>query len=210
MISSKWFSRLPKKRTTNIVISFLVSFVLLTCAIFSDSSFTWLSLERAKVDGGELWRIFSSNFVHFGWPHTLMNLAAFLIAAFILIDSISPARFIGLITVCCVSVGLGIYYLNPEYAVYAGLSGSIHGFLIAGLMLNKRQVYWINGIFIATILGKIFYEHQPDYRSTDLQDLLPVPVAYDAHLYGAIAGLVFGATALLMDRFFRPPNTFTK
>ena len=202
------FQQYPKI-SSNTVVSLFVSVVILICATFSDNTFPLLSLERAKVADGELWRIFSSNFVHFGWAHTLMNLAAFLIAVFILIDSISPARFIGLITVCCFSVGVGIYYLNPEYAVYAGLSGSIHGFLIAGLMLNKRHVYWVNGIFIVLIFGKIFYEHQTDYQATELQSLLPVPVAYDAHLYGAIAGLVFGVLALLIDRVIRPPHTST-
>jgi rhomboid family GlyGly-CTERM serine protease len=202
-------SKSHSKITTNILVSLLVGLAVFVCAIFPDTSFPLLSLERAKVNDGELWRIFSSNFVHFGWTHTVMNVAAFAIAAFILIDSVSPARFICLITACCFSVGVGIYYLNPEYGVYAGLSGSIHGFLIAGLMLNKRHLYWINGIFVTLILGKIFYEHQTDYQATELQDLLPVPVAYDAHLYGAIAGLVFGAAALLIDKF-NPLNHETK
>ena len=188
-----------------LILSFLLSLVIILCAAFSDICFATLSLERIKVDDGELWRIFTSNFVHFGWAHTLMNLAAFQIAVFILIETISVAGFIGLIIWCCLSVGLGIYFFNPEYAVYAGLSGSIHGFLIAGLLLNKRHAYWINGIFIALIFGKIFYEHRPDYKATDLQDLLPVPVAYDAHLYGAIAGLIFGIAVLLINKYSCTP-----
>jgi rhomboid family GlyGly-CTERM serine protease len=136
-----------------------------------------------------------------------MNLAAFQLAVFILIDTISAIGFICLIIWCCLSVGLGIYFLNPEYGTYAGLSGSIHGFLIAGLVLNKRHAYWINGIFIALLFGKIFYEHQPGYKATDLQDLLPVPVAYDAHLYGAIAGLAFGIFALLISKYRSPKHS---
>jgi len=188
-----------------LIFSVLISLIILVCAIFSDMSFALLSLERAKVNDGELWRIFTGNFVHFGWAHTLMNLAAFQIAVFILIDAISAAGFICLMVWCCLSVGMGIYYLNPEYGVYAGLSGSIHGFLVAGLMLNKRHAYWINGIFIILVFGKIFYEHQSDYRATELQSLLPVPVAYDSHLYGALAGLAFGFFILLVD-YIRSPK----
>ena len=191
------------KIPATIPLSILISIFIITCAVFSDVSFALFSLDRTKVNDGELWRIFSSNFVHFGWAHTLMNLAAFQIAVFILME-ISVARFIGLIFWCCLSVGVGIYYLNPEYAIYAGLSGSIHGFLVAGLMFNKRHTHWINGIFIALIFGKILYEHRPDYKATDLQDLLPVPVAYDAHLYGAVAGLVFGIFVLLISKFIHP------
>ena len=189
------------KLPNNVLISLLVSGILFMLAAFSDISFPLLSLERDKVANGEIWRILTSNFVHFGWPHTLMNLAAFLIAGLILLDGISANRFISLLFVCCFSVGLGIYYLNPEYGVYAGLSGSIHGLIIAGLLLNTRHANWVNGVFIALIFGKIFYEHQSNYRATDLQNLLPVPVAYDAHLYGAIAGLAFGVCILLFDKF---------
>ncbi|RYY74842.1 MAG: rhombosortase [Gammaproteobacteria bacterium] len=196
-------SALNFKPTTNILISALISVVIFVCAVFPGLCFPWLSLDRLEVGGGEWWRVFSSNFVHFGWAHTLMNLAAFQIATFILFNSISSTRFVSLILLCNLSVGLGIYYLNPEYLVYAGFSGSIHGLLVAGLMFNKRHPVWVNSIFIALLFGKIFYEHQPDYQTNDIQNLLPVPVAYDAHLYGAIAGLIFGVFTLLMDKFTR-------
>jgi rhomboid family GlyGly-CTERM serine protease len=157
-----------------------------------DTFFPALSLVRTSVEHGELWRLFTSNFVHFGWPHTLMNLAAFLLCAFALLNSVSVQQLLGLIVFCCLSVGLGVYYFNPEYATYAGLSGAIHGFIVAGLMRNKRHPIWLNAIFIALVFAKIIYEHQPDYQATQLQTLMPVPVAYDAHMYGAIAGLLYG------------------
>ncbi len=59
-------------------------------------------------------------------------------------------------------------------------------------MRNKRHPVWVNAILITLVFAKIIYEHQPDYQATQLQTLMPVPVAYDAHMYGAIAGLLFG------------------
>lgn len=189
----------PFKISATTSMSLLITASILIFAIFSDFSFPLLSLDRAKVDNGEIWRIFTSNFVHFGWPHTLMNLGGFLIAMIIL-QGISLTQFSYLLVLACVCVGLGVYYLNPEYGVYAGLSGVIHGLIIAGFLLNKRHALWLNGIFIAVVFGKIIYEHQSNYQTTELQNLLPVPVAYDAHLYGAIAGLVFGMSLLLLDK----------
>ena len=154
--------------------------------------FPALSLVRTSVENGELWRLFTGNFVHFGWPHTLMNLAAFLLCALALLNSFPIRQLLGLVLFCCLSVSLGVYYFNPEYGTYAGLSGAIHGFIVAGLMRNKRHPNWLNAIFIALVFAKIIYEHQPNYQATQLQTLMPVPVAYDAHMYGAIAGLLFG------------------
>jgi rhomboid family GlyGly-CTERM serine protease len=161
-------------------------------AAATDALFPLLSLVRVQVEQGEFWRLFTSNFVHFGWPHALMNLAAFILCALALLNNIPVKQLLGLIVFCCLSVGVGVYYLSPEYGTYAGLSGAIHGFIIAGLMRNKRHPYWLNAIFIALVFAKIIYEHQPDYQATHLQTLMPVPVAYDAHMYGAIAGLFFG------------------
>jgi rhomboid family GlyGly-CTERM serine protease len=190
----------PFKFSASINISLAISTLLVMFTTAATTVFPLLSLERSKYASGEVWRLLSSNFVHFGWPHTLMNLAAFLICTFALLRNFSTLRFIGLLLFCCLSVGVGVYYFNPEYETYAGLSGAIHGFFVAGLLLNKRHASWVNGIFIALIFAKIIYEHQTDYQATELQALLPVAVAYDAHLYGALAGLVFGIGALVFDR----------
>jgi rhomboid family GlyGly-CTERM serine protease len=190
---------MPFKFSANMSISLFITLLIVFFAAFPDVFFPWLSLERNKVAQDEVWRILTSNFVHFGWAHTLMNLAAFLLCSLALFINFSAARLIALILFCSTAVGLSVYIFNPEYETYAGLSGAIHGFIIAGLLLNKRHTYWLNGLFIALAFGKIIYEHQANYHATELQALLPVAVAYDAHLYGALAGLLFGAIALIID-----------
>lgn len=187
------------KFPANPAVNLAIAGLMLIFAATSSISFPLLSLERNKVVAGEFWRLFTSNFVHFGWAHTLMNLAAFAICACALLPTFSLMRLLALIIFCCLAVGTGVYFLNPEYETYAGLSGAIHGFMVAGLLLNKRHVFWLNGIFIAAVFAKIIYEHQANYQATELQALLPVAVAYDAHLYGALAGLVFGISALIFD-----------
>lgn len=189
------------KLPANIYISLLVACSIAIFAVISAKSFALLSLERTKVADGEVWRLFTGNFVHFGWAHTLMNLAAFCLIAFALLNSLTAKQYLSLLLFCCMIVGTGVYYFNPEYETYAGLSGAIHGFIVAGLILNKRHPLWINSIFILLLFGKIFYEHQTSYQATELQALLPVPVAYDAHLYGALAGLVFGCVELARQKF---------
>ena len=180
----------------SIYLSISIGVVILLLTTFA-GSFGYLSLERLQVDRGQLWRIVTGNFVHFGWAHTLMNLAAFLLCAFALFNRESAIKFTALLLVCSLGVGTGVYFLNPEYETYAGLSGVIHGLIVAGLLINKRHSFRINGIFIALLFAKIIFEHLPGYRATELQTMLPVAVAYDAHLYGALAGLLFGSLDLL-------------
>lgn len=183
----------------NLIISVAVGVATLILACIPNIFFPLLSLERTNLEDGEFWRLLTCNFVHFGWTHSFMNLAAFGIFSAAFASELSGLRYIGLILFCCLAVGIGVYTLNPEYEVYAGLSGAIHGFFVAGLLLNRRHAWWVNLILVTALFGKIFVEHQPDYRATELQSLLPVAVAYDAHLYGALAGLVFGGGCLLLD-----------
>lgn len=177
----------------------VIALLLPLLTVFASPLFPLLDLDRSQVANGEFWRILTSSFVHFGWTHTLMNLAAFVLCSLALFNSISLERFLLILVFCCIAVGLGIYVFNPEYQIYAGLSGAIHGLIVAGLMINRRHVYWINGFFIALVFVKIFYEQQPGYRENELQQLLPVAVAYDAHLYGAVAGFAAGLACVLYD-----------
>lgn len=195
------------KFPANVTISFIIGGIITVFAAFTDTFFPMLSLVRNQVAQGEAWRILSCHFVHFGWAHSLMNIAAFLIFAVALSIAFSAARFIALIIFCCVFVGLGVFYFNPEYETYAGLSGVIHGLFVAGFIANKRHSIWVNALLIGGLFGKIWLEQQPNYQATELQSLLPVAVAYDAHLYGAIAGLIFGVGDFFIQRYFIASKT---
>ena len=41
------------------------------------------------------------------------------------------------------------------------------------------------------MFGNLIHEQSSAYQATDLPQLLPVPVVVDAHLYGAVSGLLF-------------------
>ncbi len=165
--------------------------------------FDTLSLEPTKVAAGEVWRLLSGNLVHFGWLHTLMNAAALLLCALAFFAEYSFKKFSLLLLWCCASVGVWIYLLNPEYSPYAGLSGAIHGLIVAGLLLPRSYPIWIRVIALGMVLAKLMQENSADYEATDLQALLPVAVAVESHLYGALAGLVFASSDYLLQRLKR-------
>ncbi len=181
----------------------IIASASLSAALGGDMIFNFLSLTRTSISQGQIWRLFTGNLVHFGWPHTLMNLAAFLLCSMALLSELNPVRFSSLFICCCLAVGLGIYWFNPEYTTYAGLSGAIHGLIVAGLWYSRRHPLWLRLAALAVVIGKIAQEHAANYQANELQALIPVPVAVDAHLYGAIAGAGFVAVDLLILRLRR-------
>jgi len=165
--------------------------------------FPLLSLEPTYVSGGEFWRLLTANLVHFGWLHTLMNAAALLLCALAFFMDYPLKKFSLLMFWCCAGVGIGIYVLNPEYSPYAGLSGAIHGLIVAGLLQTRAYPIWIRVLALGLVTAKLVQENSVGYQASDLQALLPVAVAVESHLYGAIAGLVFATIDWLLQRLKR-------
>lgn len=181
----------PITFTSTVFVSIALSAVMLILTTAEANLFHWLSLEPLRVNAGEYWRILTANFVHFGWAHTLMNVAALLLCTLALLGELSLAKYLSLLMVSCLSVGAGIYWFNPEYQPYAGLSGAIHGLVFAGLIQTRAYPLWVKITGLLLITGKLVQENLPGYEATDLQQLIPAAVAVESHLYGTIAGAAF-------------------
>lgn len=167
-------------------------------SVFGMSTEPFLEFNRTKISEGEYWRLFTGNFVHYGFAHLAMNLAAFLLVGFSLLREISLKVYLPLLIISALAVGVGTLLWNPELFFYRGLSGVIHGLIVAGLLLNSFRNRWLSYLFVGLVFAKIVHEHQPSFQENQLQALLPVMVAIDSHLYGAVAGLVYiGILAIL-------------
>ena len=182
---------------------FFLIVLMLSLTLLEQPLFTFLSLEPTKVADGEVWRLLTGNIVHFGWLHTLMNAAALLLCALAFFTEYSFKKFSLLLLWCCAGVGVGIYLFNPEYSPYAGLSGAIHGLIVTGLILTRAYPLWIRVLALGLVVVKIVQENSAGYEATDLQALLPVAVAVESHLYGALAGLTFASIDRLSQRLNR-------
>lgn len=187
----------------NIILCVLLSAVMFTLTGFQGSIFDELSLYPDKVSAGEAWRLLTANLVHFGWAHSLMNVAALVLCTLVFFTDISLKKFSLLLLWCGASVGVGIYFFNPEYSPYAGLSGAIHGLIVAGLLQTRAYPVWIRVVALVLVTAKLVQENSAGYEATDLQQLIPAAVAVESHLYGAIAGIVFVGGNWLIIRLKR-------
>lgn len=177
--------------TPALYLTFSLAGVLLLLGLFSSFTDNALQLDRTLIAHGEWWRLLSGQLVHYGYYHLLMNLAALIICGYVFLARCPLWIYTGLLFFSGVCVGLGVYWWNPEFEYYRGLSGVLHGLIIFGLIFTLKQTPWINGAGLVLITAKLIHEQSSGYQATDVQQLLPVPVVVDAHLYGAVSGLLF-------------------
>lgn len=194
---------LKTARNPNLILCTVLSLIMLVLTLFETLLFPLLSLEAVKVSGGEYWRLLTANIVHFGWAHTLMNIAAFGLCSFVFFHDISFKKYSLLLLWCCLAVGIGVWVFSPEYSPYAGLSGAIHGLMVTGLIQTRAYPLWIKVGGLILLAGKLTQENLPGYEATDLQELIPVAVAVESHVYGAIAGALFAGGDWLLTRLKR-------
>jgi membrane associated rhomboid family serine protease len=103
------------------------------------SSFTnKLLLYGPKVADGEVWRIVTSGFLHYGFLHILFNMYALYILGGLLEPRIGRVRFLLLYFVSLLSGSFGALVISPN-DLTAGASGAIFGLLAAGIIFARTQ-----------------------------------------------------------------------
>lgn len=137
--------------------------------------------------------VITSGFVHADLMHLIFNMLTFYFFAFGLERSIGSVRFAVLYLVGLLVSHAGTYYKqknNPEYASL-GASGAISAVLFAAIVYNPHQSLFIIPIPVPIpaplfALGYLAYSW---YASKNPHGR----INHDAHLGGAIAGLLFVA-----------------
>lgn len=158
--------------------------------------------EREAVLAGEVWRLFSAHLVHLGAGHTVLNLVALVLVFLLLGQEFTLAQW-AWVTGCAVAlIAVGFVWLRPELQWYVGLSGLLHGWLVAGATQRFRQGHKDGLILLAVVLLKGFYEQLAG----------PLPgselasggtVVVDAHWFGIVGGLLGAWSLGLHNRLTR-------
>lgn len=174
---------------SSLLISLSLALIMLLLGLISGISEPLLQYDRERIFAGELWRLISGQLVHYGFYHLLMNIAALLLCGYVLLRELSASAYGSLLASSALAVGLGLLAFDPQMDYYAGLSGVLHGLIIAGLIHNWRTSPWFYALALLLVLGKLIQEQLPGFDAS--HPLLPVEVAVNAHLYGAAGGLVW-------------------
>lgn len=177
----------PSLRRHALPLSFaLVALIVAAGGAHADE---WLRYERSHILNGEIWRLFSAHFVHLGWSHLLMNLAALALIWILFGRMLSQSAWILISLASMLGVGLGLLLFSPSIGWYVGLSGMLHGLFAAGVMVSLRAGNCLEIMLLLLLLGKLVWE-QIYGPLPGTAEFAGGDVVTDAHLYGAVSGFM--------------------
>ncbi len=148
-----------------------------------------LRYDRDAILSGAFWRLFTGHFMHLGWSHLSLNLAGLLLVWLLFGALQSWKQWLLHWVFSALSVAFGLLWFNPELIWYVGLSGVLHGLFVAGVLTEVRYrkplAVPVLLVFIAKLIWEQLYGPLPGSEQS-----AGGPVVVDAHLYGAVGGLI--------------------
>jgi rhomboid family GlyGly-CTERM serine protease len=168
----------------------LIVFTLALSAFIFDARISDLLIyNRSLITAGEYWRIISGHFFHSNANHFLLNTAAVALLWALHGQYYSYKNYLSVFLTSAIVCSLGIYWFSVYIELYVGLSGVLHGFFVWGALMDIKHKEKTGYLLLIGVMAKIIHE-QIYGASADVEILIGASVATDAHLYGAIGGLL--------------------
>ncbi|MCL6271382.1 rhombosortase [Sansalvadorimonas sp. 2012CJ34-2] len=153
-----------------------------------------LAYTRSGLVSGDWWRLLSGHWIHLSWYHLLMN--GLVLIAFYVLYGERQKISLCMLFFLSITISGGLWLKSPGIERYVGFSGVLTGLILIGAINTFSDDRLINTGIVLVILGKIAIEQwQPhDVITSALTD---IPTVVDAHLYGALAGILYCILLLL-------------
>jgi rhomboid family GlyGly-CTERM serine protease len=174
--------------------------LLLVCGLFGllelggDAVRHALSYDRSAIAAGEWWRVITAHFVHLDPEHAGLNVLGVVLMWALFARDYPPLQWLAIYLVSAACVSAGLWFFAPGIEWYVGSSGALHGVMVAGTLAHLVRRDLDGWILAAFIIGKLSYEQ--------IVGQMPFAAAsntiVDAHLYGAVGGLLAGLALLFV------------
>jgi rhomboid family GlyGly-CTERM serine protease len=153
-----------------------------------------LEFSRTALARGELWRLFTGHLMHFSADHLQWDLVVF-VALGSLVELRNRSHFVSSVAGSALAISLGVWWLQPQFASYRGLSGvdsALFGYLAVDILNlsrgeGRRLPALAGGLAMTLFVAKIIFELSTG-RTIFVENnagFTPVPLA---HLIGVIVG----------------------
>ncbi len=169
---------------------FFISFITILAFIFNDSVIELFIYQRDLIAHGELWRLITGHFFHTNQYHLLLNLAALWMLWGLHQQYYHPYCYAFLFVFSALICSTGLYFFSPDLIRYVGLSGVLHGIFVWGAIMDIKHQDKTGYLLFLGVWLKIIYE-QIYGANNEVANLIAANVAVDAHLWGALGGLLF-------------------
>jgi rhomboid family GlyGly-CTERM serine protease len=198
------FASLPTT-PQQISVPLIVLFISLISFLFDNSLSELLVYQRSLVTQGEIWRVFSGHFFHTNGFHFLLNAAAVVMLWALHGHFYTIKSYLIVFMVSAIICSIGIHWFSPDIEQYVGLSGVLHGIFIWGAIEDIKAKERTGYLLLVGVILKIAHE-QYYGASEDVASLIGASVAINAHLWGAIGGVI-AVMILFMIKSFTKKNT---
>ncbi len=174
------FFRGPRTGVTPVVTYVLIAINVAMFAVqwASPALERQLVLWPPAVATGEVWRIFTSAFLHYGLIHILFNMWALWLLGPSLEKWLGRPRFVALYVLSAFGGGVLVYLLAPLNSATAGASGAIYGLFGAAFVVCRR--FGIPAQWIAMLIGiNLVFTFAPVLGSN---------ISWQGHVGGLVTG----------------------
>ena len=156
------------------------------------NSLVW---ERDAISSGQLWRVLTGSFLHITWTHLTVNLLGYGLLMVLYDKLLDAGEHLLIVFALAIAVGAQLYMLS-DVGWYLGFSGVLVG-LYMYLAVTKFNPLPLQGsIILGVIVLKVARERWFAFDSVEwFGD--SIPLAADAHLFGAFGGLMLGLIRLM-------------
>jgi membrane associated rhomboid family serine protease len=173
----------PPQRTTPVITYGLIAINVVMFALETVSSGVQseLVLRSPAVANGDLYRLLTSAFMHYGLTHLLFNMYALFIVGPPLEVWLGRLRFGALYALSALGGSVLVYLVSPLNAATAGASGAVFGLFGASFVVGKRlnlDVRWVVGLIVINLAFTF---------------VIPLMGGQNISWQGHIGGLVTGA-----------------
>ena len=154
-----------------------------------------LRWERAAIGAGEYWRLFSGHLVHADAAHLGWNLLGIALVWWLFGREFRLRSWLAIVVAATLAIDAALQWLSPRLEWYVGFSGVLHGGMAAGLYAWLRARRDALTVAIAALFGaKLLWEAIAGPLPLTAETLA-LPVVVEAHLAGAIGGLLMALVA---------------
>jgi rhomboid family GlyGly-CTERM serine protease len=166
---------------------------------FEPGSSHWLAFDRSQLAQHQWWRLLSANFLHTNLNHMLLNFAGVFLLWALHGEYYCSKHYLLIFVFCALGSSIGIYFFAPRLDLYVGLSGALHGVFLWGAFKDIQHQRRSGWLLILAVWIKIIHE-QYSGASAEIATLINASVAIEAHLYGALSGMVLIGYMLLFGQ----------
>lgn len=157
--------------------------------------------DRQLLVQGQYWRLLTAHLVHSNNIHLLLNVCALALVLMLFDKLLTVRAYITLIVLSACVQSIAFYYLLPNVETYVGLSGVLHTLYVAATiqLLAQTKERVMASVLLMLVTLKLLTENLGQGISVS-QAMINSRVLVEAHLYGAMIGVLAGLGLVLLKK----------